>query len=231
MAKLRGPIVSGLSGRLGQSVFAPMKGGEYVARAYNPSVKNPNTFRQQVSRNKMRVASELAAALSIPIKIGYAMATASGKMYARNMFIHNIIPVDKGVMTNEGAVITADLTKLPISQAIGISEPPVIAVSAGTEAGSKKIDATNAANIVLEGGVTLGLVVVALFANGKTSFVREGVAADGVTLSAADIAAIGNATYYAFFKAIPEAKNGVLSTVEPWMYPSATSATTVFTLA
>lgn len=231
MAKLRGPVASYFSGHVGEVVGAPMKGGETVIRTYRRNIKNPNTLRQQVSRNKMALASQYAAALSVAIKIGYAMATASTKMFARNMFVQNIVPVSKGVLTNSGAEITADLTKLPVSQAIGIAETPVIAVSAGTEAGSKKIDASNAADVVMEQGETLGLVVVALNEAGSQSMVRQGVATEGVTLSAADIENIGNGHFYAFFKAIPKAVNGVASTDLPWMYPSNTSGTTVFQLA
>ena len=231
MAKQRGPVASFYSGRLGNTVGAKLKGGEYVSRSYQPNVKNPNTKRQQVSRNKMALASQYAAALSVAIKIGYAMATASTKMFARNMFVRNIVPVSKGILTNNGTEITADLTKLPVSQAIGIAETPVIAVSAGTEAGSKKIDASNAASVVLEQGDTLGLVVVALNEAGTASLVRQGVATDGVTLSAADLRNIGNGHYYAFFKAIPQAVNGVASTDQPWMYPSKTSGSVLFTLA
>ena len=231
MAKQRGPVASTFSGRVGNVVGAKMKGGEYVMRPYQPSVKNPNTLRQQVSRNKMALASKYAAALSVALKIGYAMATASTKMFARNMFVRNIVPVSKGVLTNNGTEITADLAKLPVSQAIGIAETPDIAVSAGTETGSKKIDATNAASVVLEQGETLGLVVVALNEAGDASLVRQGVATEGVTLSAADVQNIGNGHYYAFFKAIPQAVNGVESTEQPWMYPSVTSGTKVFTLA
>lgn len=225
MAKLRGPIVSGLSGRLGQSVFAPMKGGEYVARAYNPQVKNPNTFRQQVSRNKMAMASSIAAGLSLAIKIGYAAMASSGKMFARNIFVKRIIPVSSGILTNDGTTISADLEKLPVSGALGIVDAPVLVSGEGSTANHVKVSASNAASVVLDGGETLGLVVCVINEDATKSIVRQGIATEGVEFSEAELQLLGGNMAFGFFKAIPIAKNGVLSTQEPWMYPSVTGPT------
>lgn len=231
MAKLNGPLGSKLRGKVGEVVAAKTVGGDTAIRAYQPVVKNPNTLRQRVSRNKMAAASQLAAVLAEAIGIGYAKATASAKMYPRNMFMKGIIPVDAAVMTLEGETPVIDYTKLPVSKGVGITEAPVVSVAAGTETGSKVITATNAANVTIAAGETLGLVVVGLNATRDGSIVRMGSATTGVTLSADDVTAMELGTLYAFFKVIPEAYNGVASTDIPWKYPSDTSACKVFTLA
>lgn len=231
MAKQRTPFSGYFVGRLGTAVGAKLKGGEYVSRSYQPQVKNPNTLRQRVSRNKMAAASQIAAVLAEAIGIGYAKATASTRMYPRNMFVKDIIPVDAAVMTLDGENPVINYTKLPVSKGVGITEAPVVAVASGSETGSKVVTASNAANVTLAAGETLGLVVVGLNADKNGGIVRMGSATDGVTLSAADAAAMALGTMYAFFKVIPEAYNGVASTDIPWKYPSNTSDSVVFTLA
>ena len=231
MAKLNGPLGSKLRGKVGEVVAAKTVGGDTAIRAYQPVVKNPNTLRQRVSRNKMSIASKIAAVLSEAIGIGYAKATASEKMYPRNMFVKSIIPVGAAVMTLDGENPVVDYTKLPVSKKMGISEAPVTVVAAGTEQGSKVVTASNAESVTLAAGETLGLVVVGLDAQKNSSIVRMGSAAAGVTLSASDVTSMDGGTMYAFFKVIPEAYNGVAATDIPWKYPSDTSACTVFTLA
>lgn len=231
MAIYNGPMASKMRGKVGEIVAAKTVGGQTALRAYQPTVKNPNTLRQRVSRNKFAVASGIASALSEGIKIGYAKAVAGAKMYARNMFVKSIVPVDAAIITLDGENPVVDYTKLPVSKGVGISETPVIATAAGTETGSKVVTATNAANVTLAAGEALGLVVVGLNAAKDSSIVRMGDATTGVTLSAADAAAVADGTMYAFFKVIPEAYNGVASADIPWKYPSNTSDSTVFTLA
>lgn len=231
MAKLNGPLGSKLRGKVGEVVAAKTVGGDTAVRAYQPVVKNPNTLRQRVSRNKMAAASQIAAVLADAIGIGYAKATASAKMYPRNMFMRGIIPVDAAVMTLDGENPVINYTKLPVSKGVGITETPVVAVAAGSETGSKVVTASNAANVTLAAGETLGLVVVGLNATKDSSIVRMGNATTGVTLSAADVTAMADGTMYAFFKVIPEAFNGVAATNIPWKYPSNTSGSVVFPMA
>lgn len=231
MAKQRGPVASTFSGRVGNVVGAKLKGGEYVTRAYQPSVKNPRTLRQQVSRMKLAVASALGAVLAQVVKVGYAAASGSTRMYPRNMFIKDIVPVDAGVLNYAEGEVTIDYTKLVVSAQAGIAVKPAGQVTAETGGGMKFIP-TNAADVELFAGESLGVCVCLLSANGKNVAYRQGLASAGVSFTAEEVAAADNGKYYAFYKVIPASANGIASETQPWMYPSRTSASVqVFTQA
>lgn len=231
MAKQRGPVASTFTGRVGNVVGAKMKGGEYVTRSYQPSVKNPNTLRQRISRAKMAMASQLGAVLAQPVKVGYAAASASTKMFARNMFVRDLIPVEAGVFSIDGENVTLDITKIAVSRQAGISVRPAGSVTAGT-GGAMQFVPTNTADVELLGGETLGVCVCLIGENNDVCYYRQGLASTGVTFNADEVTAAGEGKYFAFYKAIPEALNGVPSATEPWMYPSRTSGSVqVFTQA
>ena len=231
MAKLIGPIGSKMRGKVGQIVAAKTVGGDTAIRSYQPQVKNPNTLRQRVSRNKMAKASELAALLADAIGVGYAKAVQGMGMYARNMFVKSIIPVNAGVMTNDGAEITLDITKVKVAKQAGLAVVPAGLVTIATGGGVEFIP-TNTAEITLGEGESLGVCLAAVdYANGKCIY-RQGVASTGVALSAAELATLTTPVYFAFYKVIPEGLNGIATESTPWKYPSATSdSVQVFTQA
>lgn len=78
--KLNGFVGKG-SGKLGASVFA-ISGGEQIVREYNPVVSNPNTEAQIAQRAKLKLMSQLAAALAPAL--GFAK---QGLVSARNQFV------------------------------------------------------------------------------------------------------------------------------------------------
>lgn len=78
--KLNGIIGKG-TGKLGSSVFA-ISGGEQVVREYNPNVSNPNTDAQVAQRAKLKLMSQLVAALAPAL--GFAK---KGLVSARNQFV------------------------------------------------------------------------------------------------------------------------------------------------
>ena len=231
MAIYNGPLGSKMRGKFGEFVAAKTVGGQTALRSYQPVVKNPNTLRQQVSRKKMAKASELAALLADAIGVGYAKAVQGMKMYARNLFVKSIIPVNAGVMTNDGAEITLDITKIKIARGVGLSTIPAGQVTAATGGGVEFIP-TNTADITLNPGESLGVCMAAIdYANGKCIY-KQGVASTGVALSAAELALLTTPVYFAFYKVIPEGLNGVATETAPWKYPSATSESVqVFTQA
>jgi len=78
--KLNGIIGKG-TGKLGSSVFA-ISGGEQVVREYNPVVSNPNTEAQIAQRAKLKLMSQLGAALAPAL--GFVKM---GLVSARNQFV------------------------------------------------------------------------------------------------------------------------------------------------
>lgn len=231
MAILNGPYASKMRGKVGEVVAAKTVGGQTALRSYQPNVKNPNTLRQQVSRNKMGMASKLAAMLAAAIEVGYAKAAQGIKMYARNLFVKSIVPVSAGVMTNDGVEITLDITKIKVAKAAGLTVVPAGEVATATGGGVEFVP-TNTADIILKPGESLGVCFVAIdYANGKCIY-KQGVASTGVSLSAAEVAELNTPVYFAFYKVIPEGLNGIATETAPWKYPSDTSdSVQVFTQA
>lgn len=82
------------SGKLGSTVFATVA-GQQVVRQYQPVVANPSTVRQVNSRSKLKLASQLAAALSDVIAI-----PKQGMKSSRNLFIkknYGLLAASNGV--------------------------------------------------------------------------------------------------------------------------------------
>lgn len=230
MAKQRGPVASTFTGRVGNVVGAKMKGGEYVTRSYQPSVKNPNTLRQRVSRLRMATASKIAAILASALQAGFAQASASTKMYPRNIFVKDMVVYDgMGVMTWDGTELQMDYESMLLSKKIGINAVPTISSLSGGEPGFVTMSIANQTftDNLPEG--QMGVVVVAYCPHMGEAVTHQMVAP---TTAPASVNLAVNPNWggedvyvYAFYKWIPETQNGVLTTTEPWKYPSETGAT------
>lgn len=226
MAKQRGPVASTYTGRVGNVVGAKLKGGEYIARSYQPQVKNPNTLRQRVSRGKLALASAAAAVFAEAINIGFAKAAAGTKMYPRNMFVKGVVPVSSGVFTVSGESVTMDYSKLEFSKAQGITVMPICQAVLDGDTGAIEVTCENASAVDLPAGSKLGLVVVATTNDNDVCVVVCGEAATGVTIPVEVVQASGLNHVAMFFKEIPEAYNGVSAMSIPWKYPSLTGPST-----
>lgn len=102
--KLNGIIGKG-TGKLGSSVFA-ISGGEQVVREYNPVVSNPNTEAQIAQRAKLKLMSQLGAALAPAL--GFAKM---GLVSARNQFVSKNI----GLCVYEDEQAVAELEALQLT--------------------------------------------------------------------------------------------------------------------
>lgn len=78
--KLNGLAGKG-SGKLGSNVYA-VSGGEQIVRQYNPVVANPSTPAQVAQRSRLKLASQIAAAMADVIAI-----PKSGLVSSRNAFM------------------------------------------------------------------------------------------------------------------------------------------------
>jgi hypothetical protein len=226
MAILNGPYASGMSGKVGEVVAAKTTGGRTALRSYNREIKNPNTLRQRVSRSKLAMASALAAIFSEVIKIGFAKAAAGTKMYARNMFVKDIVPVSSGVFTVSGETVSVVDTNLEFSKAVGINVKPSVGYEEGTGGETMDFTVSNSDMVTLPAGSALGLVVVLADQNMQASRVFMGTAAAGVKVPMSVLAELPSPMFWAFYKEIPEAFNGVTAAEIPWKYPSLTGPCT-----
>jgi len=105
-------IVGRATGKVGSLVFS-VSGGQGIVREYNPNVKNPNTVDQMNQRSRLKLASQLAAALAPVIVI-----PREGLVTARNKFIKinmDFITANNGqsMISYENIQLTNGVTGLP----------------------------------------------------------------------------------------------------------------------
>jgi len=226
MAIYYGPMASKMRGKVGEIVAAKTVGNRTALRAYNGKVKNPNTLRQQVSRNKLKQASELAALFSEAIGIGYAKAVQGLKMYARNMFVRELIPTENGYFTVTDGVVARTTSNLPLSRKAGINVAPDVTLGA-TAGGAPELTINNAADAMVGLSGNIAVIVVAVSeTNNFCGVVKAVKPASGdfkVVIPEAMVAKMDTPLYAVFYKEVPEALNGVPTDSIPWKYPSATS--------
>ena len=230
MAKQRGPVASTFSGRVGNVVGAKLKGGEYVTRSYQPSVKNPNTLRQRVSRLRMSTAAKIAAGLAPAIQAGFGKAAGSTKMYPRNMFVRNLVKLSTGSamhIVDESAEV--EFNELKLSERIGISTMPAMGVIDTATANTLKIPITGQPVVDVLPAGHMGVVIVAYDKQNNFCVVdmfdapSEGTSTLEMPMPAS-MAGI-SVEVYAFFKWIPQSGNDIATDTEPWKYPAETGST------
>ena len=227
MAKQRGPVASTFSGRVGNVVGAKLKGGEYVTRSYQPSVKNPNTLRQRVSRLRMSTAAKLAAGLAPAIQAGFGKAAGSTKMYPRNMFVRDLVKIDgMGALTIEGTTAAVSYEGLKLSERIGISALPSATIAAGSASGQIVVTIAKMPVVDVLPAGKMGVVVVAynpVKGASVLSMVATSTTATSTLTLNCPLSWVGDEVHiYAFCKLIPESKNDIGSEEEPWKYPAET---------
>ena len=102
--KLKGIFGKG-TGKVGASVFA-VSGGEQIVREYNPNVSNPNSPAQVEQRAKLKLLSQIAAALATIIAFA-----KDGLISARNKFVSANYPLTSFVNNQARILVEAiDLT-------------------------------------------------------------------------------------------------------------------------
>lgn len=126
--KLNGFVGTG-SGKLGASVFSTIA-GQQVVRQYQPVVANPNTIAQTNQRARLKLGSQLAAALSPVIAI-----PRNGMQSSRNLFMKlnfKSIYASNGIaqVTYENLQLTNGNAGLP---GVAITRTEGVGVTAGLE--------------------------------------------------------------------------------------------------
>ena len=118
------------TGKIGSIVFAT-SGGETIAREYNPHVANPNTQAQVNQRARMKLMSQLSAALSPVIAM-----QKEGLVSKRNKFVSKNFDAcyalnGEAQITYENVQITEGNTALPALIAEGGVEGDSMAIGVG----------------------------------------------------------------------------------------------------
>lgn len=119
-----------VSGKLGAVVFST-SGGETISREYNPHVANPSTQAQVNQRARMKLMSQLSAALSPVLAM-----TKDGLVSQRNKFTKINFPASYALngtaqITYENVQITEGNTALPAITALGVVDSNKLTIDAG----------------------------------------------------------------------------------------------------
>lgn len=229
MAKNVG-LIGSVRGKLGNAVFYT-RAGRQCSRVYQPEVRNPQTKRQQTSREKMAAVVDALKPFANVLRAGWGLNYPT---YTFQRAVGLAIPVSAGIveMTENGVVI--DKPGLAAVMSAGQLVMPTfdeIDASAEEEIAFKVTTTRN--DFIDNGGAEIGCGVVVAIWNNSLGQVVEYSQALTDQAEAQDVVVpvpaiwSGTVVYvYAFLKQIPIAVNGVNSQTLPWMYPSRTSATT-----
>lgn len=147
-------------GKIGSIVFST-SGGETIAREYNPHVANPNTQAQVNQRARMKLMSQLSAALSPVIAM-----TKEGLVSRRNKFVQKNFAASYALngqaqITYENVQLTEGNTSLPALTAAGQVSGGNMQVGVG---------------LLVEPSATINRVVYCLFkktAEGKLEYITS----------------------------------------------------------
>lgn len=158
------------SGKIGSIVFST-SGGETIAREYNPHVANPNTQAQVNQRARMKLMSQLSAALSPVIAM-----TKEGLISRRNKFVQKNFGASYALngeaqITYENVQITEGNTSLPAIVAEGVVAEGTMALGAG---------------LIAEPSATISRIVYCLFrktAESKLEFVDSQIITSRASLT------------------------------------------------
>lgn len=231
MAKNIG-LVGGFVGRFGNAVGYTNRGRQLI-RVYQPKVYNPNTKRQQLTRERFKVLNDFARTASVGIGIGFNKVLAGFTRQAfigRNMNEDFFLSGDAGytigsVQLSDGPLPSPDRATATIGSGNQISVP----ISGDVNALGYDADGTP---------MYVGVVVVAI--NQNAVGVAGEVAAITATAMGSDVSVLpssvsvrvpgswsgSSAHVFAFFKQSAVPLNGIPAAQWPWRTPFNASPTT-----
>ena len=223
------PILGSATGKVGDVVLF-VKNGVQMGRKYQPTVYNPNTMRQRISRARMSMGASLARVFRVPLEIGFGAFTST-RVSGFNLGVKQFVPTRWDIITGETlGTLGYDYTAINISK--GPLPTPLLSGNLSFTNPSQvagTLTDRESAKSMLKEGEKLGLVVTVF-----------GPDVDAVTVGQFDVTAVGSDSFtvdvpaswqgmkvyvYAFYKVIPESHNGVDQSTAPWMFPSDASWT------
>lgn len=221
-------LIGGVRGKVGNVVFSTRRGVQ-IARAYQPVVANPGTKRQELSRAKLAIATNIMKAFRLFLRAGWQKYYPT---YEVQKGIGYAIPVSSGCITGtDPAHLTVDYMHL--QQAFSATDLPLASYSGLDFSDDEEVtfSCTPIAEHFMDAdGNAVGAGVVVAMYQPDTGYVTVAyeVLDPSLTPTAVHIPFAPEMSglkvhIYAFVKQIPNAQNGIQSDSLPWMYPAATS--------
>lgn len=227
MAKNVG-VIGSLKGKVGNMVFRSRRGLQ-IASVYQPTVANPKTARQELSRAKMVLATGYLKSVLPFVRAGWQKVRPTYEMQAA---MSKMLPVSSGAITGT-EVDELEIVNASVAPCLSANELGILNVATPSSASGKvSVVVTPSSNMFLgPSGEPIGLgavVAVRTVATGECvvgfSALEEGANTVEVVVPATWDG--GQADVFVYAKQIPEAINGIASSTAPWKYPAACSACT-----
>lgn len=221
-------MIGTLKGKVGNVVYATVR-GETIARVYQPTVANPRTARQELSRAKMALAVELARSLMPVVRVGFN-GIARGREFQQA--VKAAIPVGNQVITgNTPASVTPNYGSLGEMMSANqfFNQLEISNVDAET-AGRLRMSLAFPANANLDPNTgaevpTFGIVVV--YQTDTRDVIVWPVTyqptAQTVEVPIPEYLSGLRGHVYAFYKQVPEGINGITTATLPYRIPGRTS--------
>lgn len=119
-------------GKIGSIVFST-SGGYTIAREYNPHVANPNTPAQVNQRARMKLMSQLSAALSPVIAMTKEGLVSKRNKFTKKNFDACYVSGGYAQITYENVQLTEGNTALPALSAVGIVNSDGMLINVGIQ--------------------------------------------------------------------------------------------------
>lgn len=230
MAKAVG-LIGTLKGKVGNTVFATVR-GETIARVYQPTVTNPNTYRQQMSRALMSKGGRIARAMLDFERIGWNNV-APGRAFQQA--VKQMVDTSRNAFNIMSAVtpqeITVNYANMPRALSYAEIPSPTASVPDFDTEGLVKFD-LNISDECAYGDessqTSCGIVAMAYQPDTNEATVYKTTGASGSVSIGIPVPASWSGLrvhVYAFVKRLIESGNPVTTSRVPWRTPSKCSQT------
>lgn len=226
MAKAVG-FIGSIRGKVGNVVYRNRRGVQ-IASVYQPTVLNPKTARQSVTRQTFAIATRFAKAIKLFLRAGLQAVHPS---YECQRFVGSVVPLESNCFTLSGDIVSVDYPMLASHMAAG-----ELGVGLETSGLSFATESEVDFHFVCpdsfrrdEGGnpVNIGLVTCVYCPDINQGIVQQKVVRDqsdyDIAVLVPSVMSGMKVQVYCFVKQIPNSNNLMPSVESPWMYPARTS--------
>lgn len=230
MAKAVG-LIGTLKGKIGNTVFATVR-GETIARVYQPTVTNPNTYRQQMSRALMTRAGRISRAMLDFERIGWNNV-APGRAFQRA--VKQMVDTTRGAFNiftaTTPAEITVNYVNMPRALSYAEIPSPTADVPDFDEEAKVSFNMTISDECAYgdeSSQTSCGIVAMVYCPDLNEAVVYKTTASSGTTQVEVRVPTTWSGLkvhVYAFVKRLIETGNPVQTSRVPWRTPSKCSQT------
>lgn len=220
-------LIGSMSGKLGNSV-AFVRNGQQIFRVYQPTVANPNTYRQRVSREKFKLLGEMASGYANAASIGLRAQRKTGET-TRNVFMRLNKTSVTGVNLN-GTAINFEVSYESLQFSQGTLPRMVFGTPSFATPGMASVEVEDNMQDVDGASIPDRVMLVVVCPSAKAAVARFSGTRETTEFSIKVPSTWqGLQVYmYAYTVKLPEALNGVADNVSPYRTPAEAVSDTIY---